>query len=403
MSPLKLDRKRFWQLYHKAFDVYGPTTQATVDALNADLNKFETETRIHGIAQYSYVLATEYHETGINGNHFVPVKEGRNRAGSKGRANQDRYWLSGFYGRGKVQTTWEDKYRAIGKLLGVGDMFVKNPDLLLENEWAYEAMVAGMSHGIYRKDGRGQFTLDRMLHGDSATVHQYEEAREIINGDKGKNGLLIAGYAMKFEHILIVSQISAAATSQDSDTAGTGSVSADTPAPPVGGDDPAGNSQPPMSQGTVQQTTFQTDEGESGASQTITQSTNVAIGKEVQVGFLTKIKLKLAGWFAYAGGLAGINEYKHQLDDLGLPGWIIIYVILGSVVAFVLWLLYEAAAHLLEWWGQRKRTDVLAQVNSTPTNTVTIVPESELDKYAKAGWVVIRRGTGDVPATTATA
>lgn len=203
---MKLDRDKFWEGYHDAFDAYGPTTQATVDALNGDLDKFEAETRIHGIAQYSYVLATEYHETGINGNHFVPVREGRSRPGTPGRKNQDRYWLTGFYGRGKVQTTWREKYLAIGQLCGVSDLFVKSPDLLLENGWAYEAMVAGMSHGIYRSDGAGKFTLDRMLHGDTATLIQYREAREIINGDKAKNSLMIAGYAKHFEEILTASQ-----------------------------------------------------------------------------------------------------------------------------------------------------------------------------------------------------
>lgn len=207
---MKLDRDKFWQGYHDAFDRYGATTQATVDALNADLDKFETETLIHGIAQFAYALATEYHETGINDNHFVPVKEGRQRAGSPGRANQDRYWNTGFYGRGKVQTTWESGYLAVGNLLDVGDLFVQNPDLLLTDNWAYEAMVAGMSHGIYRKDGRGAFTLDRMLQGDAASMQQYEDARQIINGDESTNGLLIAGYAKHFEQILTDSQLSAA-------------------------------------------------------------------------------------------------------------------------------------------------------------------------------------------------
>lgn len=235
---LKLDRDKFWTGYHSAFDRYGSTTQATVDALNGDLDKFETETRVHGIAQYSYILATEYHETGINGNHFVPVKEGRERAGAKGRANQDRYWKTGFYGRGKVQTTWEEKYLAVGKLCGVGDMFVKNPDLLLENDWAYEAMVAGMTHGIYRKDSKGPFSLDRMLKGDHATLRQYEDARQIINGDEAKNGALIAGYALHFEQILNDSAASPKGVASSPTEDGDGG----TPTVPV----PPSTEQPPI-------------------------------------------------------------------------------------------------------------------------------------------------------------
>ena len=205
---MKVDRKALWNLYHKYFDAYGATTQKTVDALNAILDRFETETRLTNIAQFAYVLATAFHESGINGNHFVPVKEGRERTGAKGRRNQDRYWFTGFYGRGLIQTTWEEKYLALGKMLGVGDMFVKNPDQLLEIGWAYQALVAGMVSGIYRKDEKGRHTLRRHLKSDDASTAGYIEAREIVNGDKKKNGALIGGYAQHFETILNKSKVS---------------------------------------------------------------------------------------------------------------------------------------------------------------------------------------------------
>ncbi len=198
---MKINRQKFYAGYKKFF---GSQTQATVDALNVILDKFETEKRLKNISQFAYVLATAYHESGINGNHFVPVKEGKARVGSKvWEKYQKKYWNTGYYGRGLIQTTWREKYAAIGELLGVGDLFVRNPDLLLDINWAYEALVAGMVNGIYRSDkSKRKYTLQRFLKSDDETTENYIEAREIVNGDKEENGRLIAGYAQHFEQIL---------------------------------------------------------------------------------------------------------------------------------------------------------------------------------------------------------
>lgn len=207
---MKLNRTLFWKLYHKSFDAHGPTTQKTVDALNAILDKFEVEKRLKYISWFAYCLATAYHETGIGGNHFVPVKEGKARPGTKAWDQyQSKYWGTGFYGRGLVQITHKENYLKFGKLIGVGDLFVQNPDLMLQIEYAYEAMVIGMVNGIYRGDAKGRKNLARYLKGDDASVQDYKEARDIINGDIKKNGLMIADYAEKFEHILKDSKDSA--------------------------------------------------------------------------------------------------------------------------------------------------------------------------------------------------
>lgn len=202
---IKVDRDKFWELYRNSF---GSVTQVTVDALNYILDRFETENRLNGIAQHSYVLATSYHETGKDGNHFAPVKEGRERSNSPRRYNQDKYWLTGYYGRGHIQVTWKENYSKLGKELGVGDLFVENPDLLLTDQWGYESLVYGMSKGLYRGDSRGRKKLSRYLKGDDETLDHYYAARDIVNGDLKKNGMTIAKYANKFEFIFLNSRIS---------------------------------------------------------------------------------------------------------------------------------------------------------------------------------------------------
>lgn len=204
---LKLDRVKFWKLY-KSSGVFGATTQATADALNTILDKLETESRLLYISWYSYALATAFHESGLKGNHFIPVKEGKGKTTSKlWKEKQSKYWNTGYYGRGLIQTTWKENYLKIGKRLGVGDLFVKQPNKLLEVGWAYEALIIGMVDGIYRKDTKGPKNLARYLKKDDESTANYIKARDIVNGDIAKNGAMIAGYAGKFESILTATRI----------------------------------------------------------------------------------------------------------------------------------------------------------------------------------------------------
>lgn len=54
-------------------------------------------------------------------------------------ALQQRYWPSGYYGRGLIQTSWEYNYRALEAATGLP--VLANPDLLLEPEPAATAAV----------------------------------------------------------------------------------------------------------------------------------------------------------------------------------------------------------------------------------------------------------------------
>lgn len=68
------------------------------------------------------------------GSKWLPIKEGRaNPNGSAGQKAvwkaQEKYWPSGFYGRGYIQITWKRNYEAAGKALGID--FVGQPDLVM--------------------------------------------------------------------------------------------------------------------------------------------------------------------------------------------------------------------------------------------------------------------------------
>jgi hypothetical protein len=71
---------------------------------------------------------------------------------------QQRYWPSGYYGRGLVQTTWQENYDKTGRALGLD--LLKNPDLLLAPPHAARALAWYFAtHGVARcadlQDWRG--------------------------------------------------------------------------------------------------------------------------------------------------------------------------------------------------------------------------------------------------------
>lgn len=217
MKGLMLDRDKFWVLFRQ----YGfgtkvsqtvVITTGTFESLSYILDRFETESRFDNFPQFAYFLATVYHESGRsvklpNGSRvfetFKPIRELKARAGTDlWNRYQSKYWNTGYYGRGLVQTTWKSNYLKVGQLIGAGDLFVQNPDKLLDIRYSYETAVEGMVQGIYRSDRRGRKSLDRYFPSDTATIDNYVAARDIINGDIKKNGLKIAKIAMAFEAIL---------------------------------------------------------------------------------------------------------------------------------------------------------------------------------------------------------
>ncbi len=189
---LKFDRKKFFDGYRAK---YGKLNQSQVVGLSSLLDGIEQDSDISDVRWIAYMLATVKHECA---DQFHPISEFRARVGTKGRANQDRYWLTGYYGRGYVQLTWDRNYKNVGKGLGMGDQLFKNPAMALDPAIAYKVMSYGMR--------KGTFTGKKLADYISGDKCDYMNARRIINGvDKAA---LIAGYAAGFEKILRNSQTS---------------------------------------------------------------------------------------------------------------------------------------------------------------------------------------------------
>jgi len=375
---MQLNREKFWQLYHKSFDAYGRTTQKTVDALNYILDRFENETRLKNIGQFSYCLATWFHETGIDGNHFVPVREKKARAGTEvWRKYQSKYWGTGFFGRGLDQTTFEENYRKAGKDLGLGDLFVQNPDLLLKIEYAYDVAVSGMATGRYRADkSKRRYSLGRFLKSDDCSLQEYWDARNIVNGDKNRvvdgkaNGLRIAEIAEKFEHILARSQApTSAAVSTEQGRANP--VAGEPPDAVIPTEHPAGTQeQPPITEQTVVEQKNDTLVSTTTANvQDIHQPAVVdGVKPYNEIGLQDTLKGDAKAILPANLGLNTFSEVIQQTT--GWPPWVAALIpklVIAALLCTVVWLLYRLASWLMHNWRENERVKLLAQINSDPT------------------------------------
>jgi len=181
------------------------TNPSAKEGLSLLLDDFEGDSGFTQIRDLAYVLATIRWETGQT---FQPVKEKRASHDKNPRLweIQNRYWSSGFFGRGYVQITWEDNYQkaserlagtnftvSSGALTMQGDTLVQQPDLVLEPAIAYAIAARGMSEGWFTGKKLSDFI-------QGGKPPDYVNARKIINGlDQAQT---IAGYATAFELVL---------------------------------------------------------------------------------------------------------------------------------------------------------------------------------------------------------
>ena len=91
-----------------------------------------------------------------------------------------------------MQITGRANYDKLGKALGVGDLFLKQPALVLEPANAYRVMSIGMRKGLFTGRSLSKYIND--------TGCDYVGARYIINGKDRADD--IAAYATKFELML---------------------------------------------------------------------------------------------------------------------------------------------------------------------------------------------------------
>jgi putative chitinase len=157
------------------------------------------------LREIAYVLATIRWETAST---FQPIRE---RRASRDRnpqhwERQNRYWGSGYYGRGYVQLTWDYNYRRAGKELAgqrylidgehrtiQPDSFLKNPDWVMQPEISYEICARGMREGWFTGRKLGAYIRE-------GQAPDYVNARRIVNGvDRASD---IAAIANQFELLL---------------------------------------------------------------------------------------------------------------------------------------------------------------------------------------------------------
>lgn len=173
---------------------------AFYDAIRPDINlttenvpgfdkhlDYGIETRVR-LDKMAYALATSSWETG---NLMRPVTEAH-WLSENWRKKNLRYYP--WHGRGLIQTTWEENYRTMSKVLGVN--LLDEPDLLLEWNYALPALFVGMEQGLYTGKAFDDY-LDGVDESDAEDLREYANARRIVNGSDKQ--IIIGKRALAFE------------------------------------------------------------------------------------------------------------------------------------------------------------------------------------------------------------
>jgi hypothetical protein len=136
-----------------------------IDALFSAWREYGDQVPRH----FAYILATVWHEC-----KFQPGPERRASPYRQPRLwkLQERYWPSGYYGRGYVQLTWRKNYERFSRLLGMD--LVKDPDLVNRPHIGAAITVIGMTEGYFT--GRNlSYYLDEV-------PPDWVNARRVVNG-----------------------------------------------------------------------------------------------------------------------------------------------------------------------------------------------------------------------------
>lgn len=181
------------------------------DGFEAILNVWEAEYADKDPAWLAYILATAWHETGA---YMAPIREGFAASDEQAFARVQRHiqreglrdYVSrkenghSYYGRGFVQLTWDENYKAMGAELGMGDQLYDNPDLVMEPSIAAKIICRGMVKGLFRR----RHALERYLGNEH---YDWHNARLIVNGRRSDGSIdkaeEIAEHARKFYEAIL--------------------------------------------------------------------------------------------------------------------------------------------------------------------------------------------------------
>lgn len=120
--------------------------------------------------QVAYMIATAWHEA-----RFKPIAEIRAKQGTAVYDMQEKYWNTGYYGRGLCQLTWKRNYEKFSALLGLD--LVSNPDLVLDIEVSARILVLGMARGLFSGKKLGDYFQQ------PPARPNWLQARRTVNGD----------------------------------------------------------------------------------------------------------------------------------------------------------------------------------------------------------------------------
>lgn len=180
MQPI--DKEKFLFLYSNE---YGALKESQREGIIFLLEKLMEDEGVTDIRHAAYMLATVKHECA---GAWQPIAEFGRGCGKKYGIPHANGKI--FYGRGYVQLTWAENYKAMGQALGI-DLY-NDPDKAMDPETAYKIMSRGMRKGSFTGVKLSLFIHDKAC--------DYFAARKIINGlDCAEK---ISGYARKIEAML---------------------------------------------------------------------------------------------------------------------------------------------------------------------------------------------------------
>lgn len=174
---------------NKFYDAIRPHVNLTTqNVIGMDKVLDYIESKEENLQQAAYIIATAWWETGQT---MMPVREAYWKD-EAWRKRNFRYYP--YYGRGYIQLTWDYNYKKASDYFEQD--FIKNPDLVMQPEYALPILFVGMNEGWFTGKKLDNY-IDNDDENDSEELREYKNARRIVNGtDKAET---IAKLALVFE------------------------------------------------------------------------------------------------------------------------------------------------------------------------------------------------------------